>query len=704
MKSYNRIGLVDNHTSINQYRPTLITGRKKSLESALHVDNLLRPGQMGLDSFPKGDKFSEEVGATSGGFPNRKQSLEITSSTDPSRYDDQKRVDSPVAHVRKQSLDKELFSDKMNQPLYSQQPHPGIRPSSASMGPTNYQYHNGRPTNHAGAPYMYRPMPQMQPMFPAYNVRGHPNNFQSIQRGMAPGTFNHQFRFPPPASRPPQLIYPMVAQNHHHWNRPPNLNHASPSFGSNRIANTQPVRPVKLAAPYQMDQSNAQTDRKFECSASILPPDLPFKDLIEEKSGMPYTDFTSISSILRLRATGDSRTDLSFTFGDNRLRNIDSITYELLHLNAIRYATYLIEKGGCVPGSSVALLFKQAEYLDFLGALFGCFYAGLIAVPVTTHSFHSADEFLQIFFVLSHSKCTLAIAGESVYKSIQRYLSKKEFNHPQIQWVRTSEIHSFRKTEDLNLYFEQIQHDIAYLEYSKNSSGDLKAISMSHKVLLKQCSILKNYHAIYPSDIHLTCMEFRQGFGLLFGVFLGVFVGLHTVTVPNDMCQFPGLWMLAVSRFKATICLAQPMDLLGVISSLGKYVPGKKENIDLSTIKSLFIETISPDADFMAEIFEILSAFGLSGLNVITPILSLHEFGGITISIPPNILRLKGQLKLKTVLLDSKSAMESKVSILSITDDINTLSMGDNTPGFMRITESGHVLSQGSSDRYNSRF
>jgi acyl-coenzyme A synthetase/AMP-(fatty) acid ligase len=407
----------------------------------------------------------------------------------------------------------------------------------------------------------------------------------------------------------------------------------------------------------------------------------------------PYSKFISISSILKDRATKDSKMDIAFTWSDSRLKNNDYVTYENLHLNAVRYATYFIERAQCKPGSSVALLFRSNEHLEFLGAFFGCLYAGLVAVPIATHSFHSGDEFLEMFFVISHSKSTAAVVADSLNKGIQKALAKKDLNPPQVQWIKSSEISTYRRTEELDVSFEPMVGDIAYLEYTKNSSGDLKGIVMSHKVVMKQCGILKNSQCITSEDLLLTCMEFRHGLGLLFGIFLGVFSGMQTVTVPSDICQIPGLWLIAMTRFKATIGLTQSVDLLGIVSSLGKFVP-KKENVDLSRIKALFMDTISPDAEFLSDVAEYMIPFGLTGSNVITPIIGLHEFGGVAVSIFPNFSAPKSY-KLKTVVLDAKKAMESKVSVISITDDMNTLSASDTTPGLMRISDSGRVIRQG---------
>jgi hypothetical protein len=613
----------------------------------------------------------------------------------------------PIAHVRKQSLDKESSGIKVGQPIVSPLKHQN--PASLNP-PAAYQYENGRRPR---SPSNVRPPPSLRaPLNYPPPARGYPNNFQNMSQGVVPSNFTPQFRYPPQEyqSRPPPNVHPVQWQNqqYQYSGRPQNLNlppvPGPPNRMHSNVSGPQ-FRPSPAHASLSRQgmgpgafssRENSHVER-YEYSSALLKPEPVLKDLTEDISGKTYSEFQNISSILNFRASHESKTNFAFSVADSRLKHVEYFTYESLHLKAVRYATYLTEILGCLPGSSVGLLFRQNEYLEFLGALFGCFYCGVIAVPVSTYSFNSSDEFLEIIFVLSHSKSSVAIVGDSSYKSIGKFLSKKDFHQPSIHWAKISEIQSFRKNEELNLELdlESLHRDIAYLEYTKSSSGDLKGVAMSHKVIMNQCRILKSHQSIDAEDILLTCMELRQGFGLLFGVFLAVYSGFHAVTVPNDICQIPGLWLLAVSRFRPSICLAQPVDLLTVMGSVGNFVPGRKEIIDLSSIKSLFIETTSPNPDFAEDFTEALTGFGLAGQSVFIPILSLQEFGGVTISVPQSNLRNKGYANPNTVFIETKSAMDSKVSVLSITQDIGSSSMENNTTGIMRITDSGNVLREG---------
>ena len=559
----------------------------------------------------------------------------------------------------------------------------------------------------------------------------HPVGHSGRREGLTPANFNHQIphhmRAPlngtfdmnsiPPGVPPPNFYQqhggpqgfysrqqssippmPWRVPLYENVGRPQNQNHPPPIFPNtrpdlyyNHMKNTPKISSA-------VNASSAQRIPDMERIESSMPLHLPTPALDHTDGSYQtelFANFSTISAIMKFRAENDSKNLHAFTFTDARFKHIENVNFEMLHIKAVLYASYLREKMGCLPGTSVALLFRQNEYSDFVGALFGCFYSGLIAVPIVTHSFNSNDEFLEIFFMLTHSKSNFAIVGDASFKFLSRNISKKlASNNSPIHWIKTSEVNSYKRTEELNMDFELIIRDVAYLEYTKSTSGDLKGIAISHKVILNQCRLLKDQQAFSNREVLLTCMEPRQGFGLLFGIFFGIFSGFHTIYAPNDICSIPGLWLLVATRFKATICLAESSDVLSVIASLGKYVPGRKDNVDLCSVKSLLIESISPNPDFSNDIADALSNFGLLGAHVIVPILSMHELGGVLVSIPQGFLGQKTFKKSKSLLLDSKSVADRKVSVLSVTDDVNTLSM-DDSPGVIRITDSGKLNSEG---------
>src|SRR2546428_1410756 len=85
---------------------------------------------------------------------------------------------------------------------------------------------------------------------------------------------------------------------------------------------------------------------------------------------------STMVEVLRRRAM--SQTDeLAFVFLDHRGEVSDQRTFGTLDANARSIAAQLAARGLC--GGCIMLVFPPG--LNFVAALFGCFYAGCVAVP-----------------------------------------------------------------------------------------------------------------------------------------------------------------------------------------------------------------------------------------------------------------------------------------------------------------------------------
>jgi acyl-CoA synthetase (AMP-forming)/AMP-acid ligase II len=86
--------------------------------------------------------------------------------------------------------------------------------------------------------------------------------------------------------------------------------------------------------------------------------------------------FRTLNDLLRQRA-GETPERIAYTFLPEGEDTEQEITYEQLDRRARAIAAYL--QSCAQPGARVLLLFPPG--LDYIVALFGCFYSGMIAVP-----------------------------------------------------------------------------------------------------------------------------------------------------------------------------------------------------------------------------------------------------------------------------------------------------------------------------------
>src|SRR5437868_3521245 len=85
---------------------------------------------------------------------------------------------------------------------------------------------------------------------------------------------------------------------------------------------------------------------------------------------------TMLVDVLRSRAVTQAN-ELAFVFLDHKGDVVDQRTFATLDANARSIASELAARGLC--GERIMLVFPPS--LDFVTALFGCFYAGCVAVP-----------------------------------------------------------------------------------------------------------------------------------------------------------------------------------------------------------------------------------------------------------------------------------------------------------------------------------
>ncbi|CAJ0846827.1 12388_t:CDS:2, partial [Entrophospora sp. SA101] len=100
--------------------------------------------------------------------------------------------------------------------------------------------------------------------------------------------------------------------------------------------------------------------------------------------------FTDIASILRYRGQSTPN-QTAYIVVDSKGREVGDMTWKKLHLRAEKLAQIITREGGLMKGDRVALIYRKTEILEFLVAMFGCFFAGVVAVPINTIHAYTAQ-------------------------------------------------------------------------------------------------------------------------------------------------------------------------------------------------------------------------------------------------------------------------------------------------------------------------
>jgi len=344
--------------------------------------------------------------------------------------------------------------------------------------------------------------------------------------------------------------------------------------------------------------------------------------------------FDNLPSILRYR--GRTNGDIiAFQCLDDKGRESTSITWGKLASKAEKVAQMLRDQSGLFRGDRVVLMYASHELIDFVVALMGCFLAGLVAVPV------SPEHMSFLVPVLKNAQSRLVLSTESFHKRLMKMPIVAQLQSSVIFW-KTSEWGSYKGT---NLPPLQVP-DLAYIEFLRSSSGDLRGVVMSHRTILHQMRCLtaitqskKTGNMGRTTDRLLSSLDMRRSTGMILGVLLTVYTGNVVFYMSPTAMATPGLYAHVASRLRATILLSDYPALKGVCynyqtdpSATRNFV--KRHDPNLSNVKFCIVDVHTIDPEFMT----VLTDRWLKPLghrdpkSVAAPTLTLTEHGGMAIA------------------------------------------------------------------------
>jgi acyl-CoA synthetase (AMP-forming)/AMP-acid ligase II len=364
--------------------------------------------------------------------------------------------------------------------------------------------------------------------------------------------------------------------------------------------------------------------------------------------------FDNIAAVLRHRGRSNPK-KAAFMVLEAKGKEMATITWDKLASRAEKVAQVIRDKSGLYRGDRVALVYRDCEVIDFAIALFGCFIAGVVAVPI-----NKQEDFQELTTILAATQAHLALTTDTNLKVFHRELSLNKLSWPRgVEWWKTNEFGSFHPKKKEEAPPLQAP-DLAYVEYSKSPTGDLRGVVISHRTVMHQMASLSAIITAAPSsmrdkyvperdrqgkpvmprsngEVLVTYLDPRQAIGLILGILLAVYYGNTTVWCPTGAVATPGLLAHIITRYRATLLLA---DYPGLKTVAYNYqndpmsTRGKKHHVDFSTIKLCLVDCLTVDSEF----HEILADRWLRPLGnkrsqeVLTPMLCLPEHGGMVIS------------------------------------------------------------------------
>ena len=392
----------------------------------------------------------------------------------------------------------------------------------------------------------------------------------------------------------------------------------------------------------------------------LEPRDIPFNIFDPHDRSVQMSKFESIGAVLRYRGKTNAKQPAYWVL-DPKGKETTSITWEKLASKAEKVAQVIKDKSNLYRGDRVALVYRDSEVIEFAVALLGCFIAGVVAVPV-----NCIDDYHKLTLLLTTTQAHLALTTDNNLKTFHRDITTNRLKWPTgVEWWKTNEFGSYHHKKKDDAPTLQVP-DLAYIEFSRAPTGDLRGVVLSHRTIMHQMACVSAVIAALPrspttdifgegfqdrnagfvapgsrhGEIILSYLDPREGVGMILGVLLGVYGGHTTVWMESRTVDTAGLYAHLITKYRATVMVGDYSRLKFAAynyqqdpMTTRQFKKGMEPNF--SSVKICLIDTLTVDCEF----HEILADRWFKPMRnerareVVAPMLCLPEHGGMIISV-----------------------------------------------------------------------
>jgi acyl-CoA synthetase (AMP-forming)/AMP-acid ligase II/alkylation response protein AidB-like acyl-CoA dehydrogenase len=257
--------------------------------------------------------------------------------------------------------------------------------------------------------------------------------------------------------------------------------------------------------------------------------------------------------------------------------------------------------------------------LDFVSALFGCFYAGVVAVPLPALEASRTRSGGQRMEAVALDCGARLLLGSAHSLSLLRSAPHETAGIDETGWIDTRE---WAADAPLAAFPERAMDSIAYLQYTSGSTRTPRGVMISHANVIDHLRAMQIALGYDPDSVSICWMPHFHDYGLVEGVLLPLFNGTPTYLMsPFTFLKRPVAWLEAIGRYGGTHTQAFNY---AYRYCARRIPPAKRKALELNTLRSagnggepIQLETIE----------EFYSAFADCGLRrqALSPVFGLAE-------------------------------------------------------------------------------
>ncbi|MEM8612136.1 MAG: AMP-binding protein [Cyanobacteria bacterium P01_H01_bin.105] len=226
-------------------------------------------------------------------------------------------------------------------------------------------------------------------------------------------------------------------------------------------------------------------------------------------------------------------------------------TYADLDRQARMIADQLREELLPREDSQQRILLAYSAGLEFIAALFGCWYAGAIAVPVKPAHRHQGGARWQ--HILHDAQAEGILTSQNLLSEVEQLVAANNNKFFCLATDRLAKQSSQPEILETQASQTVSASDLALLQYTSGSTNHPKGVMVSHGNLIHNLAIIYQNFG-HSRDSHgVIWLPPHHDMGLIGGILQPIYGGFSvTLMPPESFLRQPVRWLQAVSHFQAT--------------------------------------------------------------------------------------------------------------------------------------------------------
>jgi acyl-CoA synthetase (AMP-forming)/AMP-acid ligase II len=229
---------------------------------------------------------------------------------------------------------------------------------------------------------------------------------------------------------------------------------------------------------------------------------------------------------------------------------------------------------------ALLLLPQDATFLD---ALFGCFYAGVCAVPAHVPIPSRLAQ------TLPRLSAIVDDARPHVVLTTRELLAARELV-PALAQIPCVAVDELGATEAPPCELTAAPDDLAILQYSSGSSGAPRGVMVTHANLMANEAMIAESLEHTSSTVFVSWLPFQHDMGLMGNVLQPVYIGAQCATMtPVQFLKHPLRWLQEITRHRATTSGAPNFAYEMCVAAVERHGDKSLAGLDLSSWNLAFV-------------------------------------------------------------------------------------------------------------------